>query len=79
MSNSTANLESEVNNGATNDENVSSDEQIIDTINQSTISEEVNNTDETQTKPSPSTARHASQTAIGAKVIKKLETLGKLI
>jgi len=73
MSNSTTtDLESEVNNGATSSETVSSNDQItqiIDSINQS---EEVNTTDETQTKSS----RPTSQTAIGAKVIKKLETLG---
>ncbi|CAF2666997.1 unnamed protein product [Rotaria sp. Silwood2] len=66
-----------------NDENlsfdtnqISSDEQlsqIIDSINLSTACEDTN-TDESQTKSSTTTTRTSGQTAIGAKLVKKLET-----
>ena len=86
MTTSTINtVESEVNNGATNEETlsfdsnqISSDEQlskIIDSINLETACEDTN-TDESQSKTSLSTTRTAGQTAIGAKLVKKLETLG---
>jgi len=85
MTSSTTNNESETINGAINDENlsfdsnqISSDEQlsqIIDSINHSTICEDTN-TDESQSKLSTTTTRPAGQTAIGAKLVKKLETLG---
>ena len=82
----TTNIESEVNNGATtNEENlsfesnqISSDEQlsqIIDSINLAATSDETN-IDESQSKSS--TTRPTGQTAIGAKLVKKLETLGRL-
>lgn len=81
----TTNTEGEVINGATNDENltfdsnqISSDEQlsqIIDSINLSTACED-SNTDESQSKSSSTTPRTPGQTAIGAKIAKKLETLG---
>jgi hypothetical protein len=88
MTTSTTNIESEVTDGAANDENlsfdsnqISSDEQlsqIIDSINLSTICEDTN-TDESQSQSSSSTittTRTAGQTAIGAKLVKKLETFG---
>lgn len=56
---------------------ISSDEQlsqIIDSINLAVTSEEAN-TDESQSKSS--TTRPTGQTAIGAKLVKKLETLGR--
>ena len=56
---------------------ISSDEQlsqIIDSINLAVTSEEPN-TDESQSKSS--TTRPTGQTAIGAKLVKKLETLGR--
>lgn len=80
----TNNIQSEVNNGATNDGNmqfesnqISSDEQlsqIIDSINLAATSDETN-VDESQSKSS--TNRTTGQTAIGAKLVKKLETLGR--
>jgi hypothetical protein len=88
MTTSTINIESETTNGAINDENlsfdsnqISSDEQlsqIIDSINLSTSCEDTN-IDESQSKSSTTTTRTAGQTAIGAKLVKKLETLGILI
>jgi hypothetical protein len=86
MTTSTTNIESEVTDGAANDENlsfdsnqISSDEQlsqIIDSINLSTICEDTN-TDESQSQSSTiTTTRTAGQTAIGAKLVKKLETFG---
>jgi hypothetical protein len=88
MTSSTTNNESEIINGAINDENlsfdsnqISSDEQLsqlIDSINHSTICEDTTNTDESQSKSSTTTTRPAGQTAIGAKLVKKLETLGIL-
>jgi hypothetical protein len=87
MTTSTINIESETSNGANNEENItfdsnqiSSDEQlsqIIDSINLSTTCEDTN-TDESQSKSSTTTTRTAGQTAIGAKLVKKLETLGIL-
>ncbi len=84
MATSTTNIESEITNDVTNDENlsfdsnqISSDEQlsqIIDSINLATTCEDTN-TDESQSKSS-TTTRTAGQTAIGAKLVKKLETLG---
>ena len=77
-------IESESNNGATHDEQssssfdsnqISSDEQltqIIDSIN----GEETTTTNAEETTPSPA-PRTAGQTAIGAKLVKKLETLGQ--
>ncbi len=66
-----SNIESETNENVTFDTNqISSDEQltqIIEAINEDT------NTDES---PSITTARTPGQTAIGAKLVKKLETLG---
>ncbi|CAF2683908.1 unnamed protein product [Rotaria sp. Silwood2] len=83
MTTSTTNIESEATNGIMNDENlsfdtnqISSDEQlsqIIDSINLSTACEDTN-TDESQTKSSTTTTRTSGQTAIGAKLVKKLET-----
>jgi len=80
----TSNIESETTNGAINDENlsfdsnqISSDEQlsqIIDSINLSTTCDDTN-TDESQSKLPTTTTRTAGQTAIGAKLVKKLETL----
>ncbi len=88
MTASTTNIESEITNGANNDENltfdsnqISSDEQlsqIIDSINLSSTCEDTN-TDESQTKSSTTTTRPAGQTAIGAKLVKKLESLCILI
>jgi hypothetical protein len=85
MATSTIDTESEVNNGATNEETlsfdsnqISSDEQlsqIIDSINLATACED-SNTDESQSKSTTTTTRIAGQTAIGAKLVKKLETLG---
>lgn len=87
MASSTINNESEIINGADNNNNenlsfdsnqISSDEQlsqIIDSINLSTACEDTNN-DESQSKSSVTTTRTAGQTAIGAKLVKKLETLG---
>ena len=85
MTSSTTNIESEPTNGAVNDENlsfdsnqISSDEQlsqIIDSINLSTTCDDAN-TDESQLKSSTTTTRTAGQTAIGAKLVKKLETFG---
>jgi hypothetical protein len=85
MTTSQINIESEITNGATNDENlsfdsnqISSDEQlsqIIDSINLSTTCDDTN-TDESQSKSSSTTTRTAGQTTIGAKLVKKLETLG---
>jgi hypothetical protein len=85
MTTSTTNIESDTTNVANNDENlafdsneISSDEQlsqIIDSINLSTTCEDTN-TDEAQSKSSTTTSRTAGQTAIGAKIVKKLETLG---
>jgi hypothetical protein len=85
MTTSTTNIESETTNGANNDENlsfdsnqISSDEQlsqIIDSINLSSSCEDTN-TDESQSKSSTTTTRTAGQTAIGAKLAKKLETFG---
>jgi hypothetical protein len=84
MTSSTTDIESETINGAINDENlsfdsnqISSDEQlaqIIDSINLSTTCEDTI-TDESKSSP-PTTTRTAGQTAIGAKLVKKLETLG---
>jgi len=84
MTTSTTNIESETTNDAINDENlsfdsnqISSDEQlaqIIDSINLSTTCEDTN-TDESQSKSSTTATRTAGQTAIGAKLVKKLETL----
>ncbi|CAF3662591.1 unnamed protein product [Rotaria sp. Silwood1] len=84
MTTSTTNIESEVTNDVMNDENLSfdtnqipSDEQlsqIIDSINLSTSCEDTN-TDESQIKSSTTTTRTSGQTAIGAKLVKKLETL----
>lgn len=88
MTTPTTNTESEVTNGDTNgNENlsfdtnqISSDEQlsqIIDSINLSTATTcEDSNTDESQSKSSTiaSTTRTPGQTAIGAKLVKKLET-----
>lgn len=81
-------MESETTNDVKNDENISfdsnqisSDEQlsqIIDSINLSTSCEETP-IDESQSKPSTTTTRPTGQTAIGAKLVKKLETLGILI
>jgi hypothetical protein len=66
-----SNIESETNENVTFDTNqISSDEQltqIIEAINEDT------NTDES---PSITTTRTPGQTAIGAKLVKKLETLG---
>ena len=85
MTTSTTNIEPETTNGANNEENltfdsnqISSDEQlsqIIDSINLSSACEDTN-TDESQSKTSSTTTRTAGQTAIGAKLVKKLETLG---
>ncbi|CAF3544045.1 unnamed protein product [Rotaria sordida] len=85
MTTLTTNIESESTNDVMNDENlsfdtnqISSDEQlsqIIDSINLSTACEDTN-TDESQTKSSSTTTtRTSGQTAIGAKLVKKLETL----
>ncbi len=89
MAASTENIETEITNGAINDENlsfdsnqISSDEQlsqIIDSINLSTTCDDTN-TDESQSKSSTTTTtRPAGQTAIGAKLVKKLETFGMSI
>lgn len=85
MTTSTTNIESDITNGAINDEThsfdsnqISSDEQlseIIDSINLATSCEDVNN-DESELKSSITTTRTSGQTAIGAKLVKKLETLG---
>lgn len=88
MTTSTENIESEVTNGTINDDNItfdsnqiSSDEQlsqIIDSINLSTTCED-SSVDESQSKSSTNAVRTPGQTAIGAKLVKKLETLGTII
>lgn len=88
MTTSTTSTEPETINGAITDDNltfdsnqISSDEQLsqlIDSINLSSACEDTN-VDESQSKSSATTTRPAGQTAIGAKLVKKLETLGILI
>ncbi|CAF3797871.1 unnamed protein product, partial [Rotaria magnacalcarata] len=84
MTTAGTNIESETTNDVNNDENlafdsnqISSDDllaQIIDSINLSTSCEDTT-TDESQLKSSTTTTRTSGQTAIGAKLVKKLETL----
>ncbi|CAF1455899.1 unnamed protein product [Rotaria sp. Silwood1] len=84
MTTSTTNIEFEATNDIMNNENLSFDtnqissneqlSQIIDSINFSTSCEDTN-TDESQSKSSTTTTRTSGQTAIGAKLVKKLEIL----
>ena len=76
----TATLESESNNGAMPDEQstfdseqISSDEQLTEIIDSINLAEE-STSDEATPSPAP---RTAGQTAIGAKLVKKLETFGR--
>lgn len=79
----TPTIESESNNGAPHDEQssssfdsnqISSDEQLTQIIDSINGEETTTSTEEATPSPAP---RTAGQTAIGAKLVKKLETLGQ--
>ena len=86
MTSLTENIETESSNGAINDENlpldsnqISSDEQLTQAVDSTDPlpTGDDTNIDESESKSSSTTTtRTAGQTAIGAKLVKKLETLG---